>query len=161
MLTAKPRPTRRPGPLGRAGSPSAASARRRHSAAATAVSSRSPVGIVSPLARKLRSRTARGSRPSRAATRSICCSYSKVTCVAPDAGAVAHDERVALGAGHDRVLALPYHPDRPAGAPDQQGEVGLDGHVLLAAEPAAHVGADHPDLALGQREDGGDGGGVL
>jgi hypothetical protein len=81
--------------------------------------------------------------------------------VALHAGAVAQDERVALGAGHDRLLALPDHPDRPAGPPDQQGEVGLDGHVLLAAEPAAHVGADHPELALGQPEDRGDGGGVL
>src|SRR6266540_833907 len=145
MLTATPRPTRRAGPLGGGGSRSASSARRRHSPAATAVSSRSPVGSVSPLARKLRSRTASGSSPSAAATRSICCSYAKVTCIAPK-------PRNAL------VGTLLVNT---AGAPDLQGEVGLDGHVLLAAEPAAHVGADHPDPAGGQAEDGGDGGGVL
>ena len=71
-------------------------------------------------------------------------------CVA--AGAVAHDERVALRAGHAATPAAstPSCTGRRV-RQTSSAEVRLDGHVLLAAEPAAHVRADHPDPALGQR----------
>ena len=81
--------------------------------------------------------------------------------VAVGPGPVAHDERVALGAGHQRLLPVPDHPHRPAGVPDQQGQVRLDGHVLLAAEAAAQVRGDDPDLALRQAQDVRDHGRVL
>ena len=68
-------------------------------------------------------------------------------------GPVPHDERVPLGARGQRFLPVPDHPHRPPGPPDQQREERLDRHVLLAAEAAAHVGRDHPDLALRQPQD--------
>jgi hypothetical protein len=68
-------------------------------------------------------------------------------------GAIPHHERVPLGARDHGLLAAPDHPDRPAGVPGEQRQVRLDGHVLLAAEPAAHVGRDDPHLVPGQLKD--------
>jgi len=76
-------------------------------------------------------------------------------------GPVPHDERVPLGAGDQRFLPVPDHPHRPPGVPDQQGQERLDGHVFLAAEAAAHVRGDDPDLALRQLQDVRDHGRVL
>ena len=81
--------------------------------------------------------------------------------VAARPGPVAHDERVPLGAADQRLLPVPDHPHRPPGMPDQQRQVRLDRHVLLAAEAAAHVRGDHPDLALRHLQDAGDHGRVL
>ena len=81
--------------------------------------------------------------------------------VAVRPGLVPHDERVPFGAGHQRLLPVPDHPHRPPGVPDQQGQERLDGHVLLAAEAAAHVRGDDPDFALRQAQDVRDHGRVL
>ena len=70
--------------------------------------------------------------------------------------AVAHHVAVPLGAGEQRLVAGPEHPHRPARAVDGDRQVGLDGHVLLAAEAAADVGRDHPHLRVGHAEDPGD-----
>ncbi len=67
-----------------------------------------------------------------------------------------HAERVALLARQQRLLPLPDHPHRPPRLPHQRRQVGLDGHVLLAAEAAAHERRDHPHPAVGQRQDVGE-----
>ena len=72
------------------------------------------------------------------------------------AGAVAHPHRMAILARLQRLLAAPDHARRAAGERDHDPEVGLDRHVLLAAEAAADVGGDQPHLVVGQVEDPGD-----
>ena len=55
-----------------------------------------------------------------------------------------------------RLLAAPDHARRTPGEGDDDPEVGLDGHVLLAAEAAADVRGDQPHLVVGELEDPGD-----
>ena len=78
------------------------------------------------------------------------------TSVAGRTGLVSHDHRVAFRRGRERLLPVPDHAHRAAGAPGQQRQERLDGHVLLAAEPATHVGGDDSHLVGGKPEDAGD-----
>ena len=53
------------------------------------------------------------------------------------ADGVVHRDRVALRVKANRLLARQHRPHRPARQPREQRGLGLDGHVLLAAEGAA------------------------
>ncbi len=66
--------------------------------------------------------------------------------VAPDAGPVADDGRVALGRGRDVLVAVVDHAHRPLGLAGEQGRMQADdvGELLLAAEAATGLGLDDP-----------------
>ena len=68
-------------------------------------------------------------------------------------GAVGHVVAVPLRAREQRLVAGPLHAHGPARVGNRQREVRLDGHVLLAAEPAAHVRRDHAHLRVGHAQD--------
>jgi hypothetical protein len=67
-----------------------------------------------------------------------------------------HHEGMPLRAGQERLLSGPDHLHRAPRPPHQKCDVSLDGHVLLAAEPPAHVGPDDPNAILRNAEDVGD-----
>ena len=62
-----------------------------------------------------------------------------------DPGAVRHDEGVALAVADERVLARVLEAHGAPGPQCEEGEVDLDGQVLLAAEPSTNEGAADPD----------------
>ena len=66
-----------------------------------------------------------------------------------------------LAVAHEGVLAGVFEAHRPAGALREQGQVDLDGQVLLAAEAAADQGAADADLVVGHPDGVGDGPVVL
>ena len=63
-------------------------------------------------------------------------------------GAIPQPHAVALRARQQRLLPCPVHADRTPGPPDGEGEIRLDGHVLLAAEAPSDIGRDHPHPGL-------------
>src|SRR5207245_11092364 len=72
------------------------------------------------------------------------------------AAALAPRVRMALGAGQERLGARPHQLHRPSGLERKEPEVALDRDVLLAAEAAAEIGADHADAVLRDAERLGD-----
>ena len=68
---------------------------------------------------------------------------------------------MALAVAHERVLAGVLQPHRPAGTLREQGEIHLDGEVLLAAEAAADQRPADADLVVGNPDGVGDGPEVL
>ena len=61
---------------------------------------------------------------------------------------------VTLGVDQDAFRAAQLHLDRSAGEIGHQCRVVLDGHILLAAEAAAHQHILHPNLLIGQTQHG-------
>ena len=60
---------------------------------------------------------------------------------------------MALLARLEGFLSREDHSHGAAGSPHQQRQERLDSHVLLAAEPAAHIGRDDTQAAVRQPED--------
>ena len=60
--------------------------------------------------------------------------------------------RVARGGGGELLGAREFQHDGTAEAQGGQAHDVLDQHLLLAAEPAAHPGAQHPDPVRRQAE---------
>ena len=63
---------------------------------------------------------------------------------------------MALAVAEEGILAAVGEAHRPAGRLGEQGEIDLDGHVLLAAETAADHGAQDAHLVVGHADRIGD-----
>ena len=96
----------------------------------------------------------RGERAVRAAVHDDLDVLGDEPAVAGHAGPVADDRRVALRRRGDVLVAVVDHPHRAPGLARQ--ERGVEGDhrrvLLLAAEPAAGLGLDHPRLPVVHRE---------
>ena len=66
------------------------------------------------------------------------------------AGPVAQDIRMTLAVADEALFPGEHQLHGPARLPHEQAEEALDGHVLLAAEAAAQIGALEPHAPMGQ-----------